>query len=109
MSRSADSSLQFQRFLFFSTAIFLFLETNMTLISLASLAGIAITSAVFLRILYNLYLHPLAKFHGPWYAASFSLIPAIISVLRIEPQWLLSLTKRYGSQYCSCPLLSYLC
>lgn len=69
----------------------------MALISLASLSGIAITSAVFLRILYNLYLHPLAKFHGPWYAASFSLIPAIISVLRIEPQWLLSLTKRYGT------------
>ncbi|EKG19832.1 Cytochrome P450 [Macrophomina phaseolina MS6] len=69
----------------------------MALISLAALAGIALISAAAFRIIYNLYLHPLSKFHGPWYAASFSLIPAIISVLRVEPQWLLSLAKRYGT------------
>lgn len=71
---------------------------KMSVASIASLAGIAIVSALFLRIFYNLYLHPLAKFHGPWYAASFSLCPAIISVLRIEPQWMLSLTKKFGSK-----------
>lgn len=78
----------------------------MALISLAALAGIALISAAAFRIIYNLYLHPLSKFHGPWYAASFSLIPAIISVLRVEPQWLLSLAKRYGSQYSLCSYIS---
>jgi hypothetical protein len=51
-----------------------------------------------LRLFYNLNLHPLAKFHGPWYAASTSLPLALISVLKIEPQWLQGLIKKYGSK-----------
>jgi hypothetical protein len=49
------------------------------------------------RITYNLYFHPLAKYHGPWYARSFSLVDALISVRKIENHWLLDLTKRYGT------------
>lgn len=61
------------------------------------LVGVAVASALFARAFYNLYLHPLSKFPGPWYAASFSLSGAIISVLQIEPQWLQGLVKKYGS------------
>ncbi|KAL1617041.1 hypothetical protein SLS54_008036 [Diplodia seriata] len=74
---------------------------ELPLASIASLVGVSIATAMVSRIFYNLYVHPLAKFHGPWYAASFSLCGAIISVLRVEPQWLMSLTKRYGSPFSS--------
>ncbi|KAK1622509.1 cytochrome P450 monooxygenase-like protein [Colletotrichum phormii] len=47
-------------------------------------------------IFYNLYLHSLSKYHGPWYAASFSLCSAVISVVGLEPHWMLYLAKRYG-------------
>jgi hypothetical protein len=55
-------------------------------------------SAIFIRLFYNLYLHPLAKYPGPWYAATTSLSLAMVSVLKIEPQWLQSLVKKYGSK-----------
>ena len=64
-----------------------------------TLVIVAIVSVFFARAFYNLYLHPLSKFPGPWYAASFSLSGAIISVLQIEPQWLHGLVKKYGSAY----------
>ena len=48
------------------------------------------------RITYNLYFHPLAKYRGPWYARSFSLFDAIISLRKIENHWLMDLTKTYG-------------
>ena len=56
-------------------------------------------SALFLRAVYNIYFHPLARFPGPWYAASFSLYGALISVLQIEPEWLNGLVKKYGSKF----------
>jgi len=56
-----------------------------------------IAAALFSRMFYNLYLHPLSKFPGPWYTSSFSLCAAIISLRKIEPQWLLGLVKKYGS------------
>jgi hypothetical protein len=58
-------------------------------------------SALFVRAFYNIFLHPLAKYPGPWYTSATSLSRAIISVLRVEPQWLLGLTKKYGSKLVS--------
>ena len=52
---------------------------------------------LFARIVYNLYFHPLAKYRGPWYTSSFSLIGALISVRQIENEWLLNLTRKYGT------------
>ncbi|KAK8026351.1 cytochrome P450 monooxygenase-like protein [Apiospora marii] len=54
-------------------------------------------SAAAIRIVRNVYLHPLSKFPGPWYAAATSLTSAIISWRRVEPQWLLGLTEKYGT------------
>jgi hypothetical protein len=70
---------------------------QVTAASVAAFVVVTVTSALFSRVIYNVYFHPLAKFPGPWYAASFSLYGALISVLQIEPQWLSSLVKRYGS------------
>lgn len=66
--------------------------------SIALIPAVTIASALLLRIIYNLYWHPLARYPGPWYAASFSLSAALISVLKLEPYWLQSLVKKYGSK-----------
>ncbi|PYH81911.1 cytochrome P450 [Aspergillus uvarum CBS 121591] len=60
-----------------------------------ALAAIGVATLL-MRAIYNLYLHPLAKFPGPWYACSFSVVLATISVLRMEPQFLSYLVKIYG-------------
>ncbi|KAF9880897.1 cytochrome p450 [Colletotrichum karsti] len=65
--------------------------------TIAGLGIFAICLSLILRIVYNLCFHPLAKYHGPWYAASFSIVHALISVLNYEPQWMLSLAKQYGT------------
>ncbi|KAJ9252835.1 hypothetical protein DTO207G8_4621 [Paecilomyces variotii] len=72
------------------------LSGSLPLFILVLLIAVAIDVAC--RIFYNLYWHPAAKFPGPWYCALSSLPLSIISVLRIEPQWLLSLAKKYHSQ-----------
>jgi hypothetical protein len=59
---------------------------------------VVVLSAISLRLFYCVFLHPLAKFPGPWYAVSSSLPLAIISVLKIEPQWLQGLVRKYGSE-----------
>ncbi|OAP61369.1 hypothetical protein AYL99_03572 [Fonsecaea erecta] len=51
-----------------------------------------------IRLLYNLYWHPLSKYPGPWYAAATSLSVAVISVLKAEPQWLMSVVRKYGTE-----------
>ncbi|KAH9862409.1 hypothetical protein J1614_011064 [Plenodomus biglobosus] len=72
----------------------------MGLVSSANL-GLAILGTIFAallsRIFYCQYLHPLSKFPGPWWATSFSLVGAIISVKRKEPQFFMYLIKKYGS------------
>jgi hypothetical protein len=75
--------------------------------SAVALVVVGITSALFYRIFYSLFLHPLAKFPGPWYAASFSLPLAFINWKRIEPEWLGGLVKRYGSKF-TLPFSHYL-
>ena len=65
-------------------------------ILLISVAGLLTVLSA--RAIYNLYFHPLAKYRGPWYSSSFSLFSALVSVRKVEPQWLLSLTKRYGTE-----------
>ncbi|CAG8960190.1 hypothetical protein HYFRA_00010669 [Hymenoscyphus fraxineus] len=57
-----------------------------------------VASAVVLRIIYYLFLHPLSKFPGPWYASVSSLPLALLSVLGYETAWLLSLAKKYGNK-----------
>jgi hypothetical protein len=51
------------------------------------------------RILYMQWLHPLSKFPGPWYATSFSIVGAIISVKQKEPEFFAHLVKKYGSKF----------
>ncbi|KAK8081260.1 Cytochrome p450 [Apiospora saccharicola] len=58
---------------------------------------VGLISAAAVRIVRNVYLHPLSKFPGPWYAAATSLTSAIVSWRRAEPQWLLGLTRKYGT------------
>lgn len=67
-----------------------------TPVSIVLLVAAFFTFVLF-RTFYRLYWHPLAKFPGPWYCAISSLPIAIISVLRVEPQWLHGLVKKYGS------------
>jgi hypothetical protein len=51
------------------------------------------------RILYMQWLHPLSKFPGPWYATSFSIVGAIISVKQKELEFFAHLVKKYGSKF----------
>ncbi|KAM7198899.1 Pisatin demethylase [Naviculisporaceae sp. PSN 640] len=67
----------------------------MALTSVLAQAAIALTSAIAFRFIYNLYFHPLSKFPGPWYTAISSLPLAIISLLKVEPQFLLYVSKKY--------------
>jgi hypothetical protein len=57
-----------------------------------------IVVALLSRILYMQTLHPLSKFPGPWYATSFSIVGAIISVKQKEPEFFAYLVKKYGSE-----------
>jgi hypothetical protein len=69
--------------------------------------GIALLITVFFallsRIFYMQYLHPLAKFPGPWYATSFSIVGAIISIKKKEPEFFMYLVKKYGSEFTLLP------
>ena len=59
---------------------------------------VALFTALLLRIIFCQYFHPLARFPGPWWATSFSLLGALISIRYKEPQFLTYLVKRYGSK-----------
>jgi hypothetical protein len=65
----------------------------------ASIATLVILlTATLGRIFYMQKLHPLSKFPGPWYASSFSVFGAIVSVLHKEPQFFMYLVEKYGSK-----------
>lgn len=77
------------------------MHATLTNIAIAVLTTIFAT--LFSRIVYNLFFHPLSKFPGPWYAASFSVVDALVSVQKKEPQWLMSLVRKHGSMHHSFP------
>jgi hypothetical protein len=58
-----------------------------------------VITAILSRIFYMQKLHPLSKFPGPWYATSFSIVGAIISIMQKEPEFFMYLVKKYGSKY----------
>lgn len=49
------------------------------------------------RMINCLFLHPLRHFPGPWYAACSSLPLGLASITSKEPDWLMSLVRKYGS------------
>lgn len=49
------------------------------------------------RIIHCLFFHPLRHFPGPWYAACSSLPLGLASITSKEPDWLMSLVRKYGS------------
>ncbi|KAF2176566.1 cytochrome P450 [Zopfia rhizophila CBS 207.26] len=73
------------------------LNIELTLTNVAITLAAISAVALFSRIFYNVYLHPLATFPGPWYATSFSVVGALISVKKMEPQFFMYLVKKYGT------------
>ncbi|KAH7391885.1 cytochrome P450 [Pyrenochaeta sp. MPI-SDFR-AT-0127] len=71
------------------------LDASLQNVSLSVL--LVLLTAVLGRVLYMQKLHPLSKFPGPWYATSFSLVGAIISIKQREPEFFMYLVKKYGS------------
>lgn len=61
-----------------------------------AVAAVLLTALV-TPIIYNVYLHPLSRFPGPWYATSFSVVGAVISIKKLEPRFLTYLVKKYGT------------
>ncbi|OAL27054.1 hypothetical protein AYO20_09862 [Fonsecaea nubica] len=70
----------------------------MSFVDAVPIIGVTVGIILCYRLIYNLFFHPLAKYHGPWYAGASSLPIAIISVLKVEPQWLMGVVKRYGTK-----------
>jgi hypothetical protein len=64
---------------------------------------VALCTAIIGRIFYMQRLHPLSKFPGPWYATSFSIVGAMISLKQREPEFFMYLLRKYGSKYAQPP------
>jgi hypothetical protein len=77
------------------------LEVTPTSVGVSVLATVLVVLSA--RIFYLQYLHPLAKFPGPWYATSFSIVGAIISVRKKEPEFFMYLVNKYGGMFRSTP------
>jgi hypothetical protein len=73
------------------------LEVTPTSVGVSVLATVLV--ALSARIFYLQYFHPLAKFPGPWYATSFSIVGAIISVRKKEPEFFMYLVNKYGGMF----------
>ena len=70
-------------------------EANPTNLSLVAVTAIILS--LLSHIVYRQFFHPLSKFPGPWWATSFSLVGALISVSKREPQFFMYLVGKYGS------------
>lgn len=65
--------------------------------------------ALLSRMFYMQMLHPLSKFPGPWYATSFSIVGAIISIKKREHLWLTHLVEKYGGMSLGSSVITTLC
>ena len=74
------------------------MELQGSLLKASATVFTAVITALLCRILYMQKFHPLSKFPGPWYATSFSIVGAIISVKQKEPEFFMYLVKKYGSK-----------
>ena len=74
------------------------MELLLGLLRLGTQVLTLVAAALVTRILYMQTLHPLAKFPGPWYATSFSIFGALVSIKQKEPQFFTYLVKKYGSE-----------
>ena len=68
----------------------------LSLSQLGALVPIVILAALAFRIVHTQFFHPLSAFPGPWYASSFSLTMALVSLTKREPEYLMYLIHRYG-------------
>jgi hypothetical protein len=75
------------------------MELSFSLIRVGIALLTVVVTALLSRIFYMQKLHPLSKFPGPWYATSFSIVGAIISIMQKEPEFFMYLVKKYGSKY----------
>jgi hypothetical protein len=75
------------------------LDASLANLSLAILG--TMFAALLSRILYCQRLHSLSKFAGPWWLTSFSISIAIISLMQKEPEFIMYLVKKYGSEFSS--------
>ncbi|KAF2822598.1 cytochrome P450 [Ophiobolus disseminans] len=73
------------------------MELTAQLLELSATILLVIVAAILSRVLYMHKFHCLSSFPGPWYATSFSIVSAIISIKEKEPEWLLYLVRMYGS------------
>ncbi|KAF2993312.1 hypothetical protein E8E13_000692 [Curvularia kusanoi] len=63
-----------------------------------AILSLLVLSALAFRIIHTQFLHPLSAFPGPWYLSSFSLSMALISLTKREPEYLMYLISKYGSE-----------
>jgi hypothetical protein len=68
----------------------------LSLPQLGALVPIVLLAALTFRIVHTQFFHPLSAFPGPWYASSFSLTMALISLTKREPEYLMYLIHKYG-------------
>lgn len=70
---------------------------TLTYPQLGLLVPALIITALTYRIIHTQFFHSLSSFPGPWYLTSFSLTMALISLTKREPEYLMYLTRKYGS------------
>lgn len=68
----------------------------LSLSQLGALVPIVILAALTFRIVHAQFFHPLSAFPGPWYASSFSITMALVSLTKREPEYLMYLIHKYG-------------
>jgi hypothetical protein len=91
-----------------SREVYIAMEFPFSFLSVSASVLAIIVSALLSRVLYMQKFHPLSNFPGPWYASSFSLFGALVSVRHKEPEFFMYLVRKYGSGFsalqavCSC-------